>query len=181
MEPLKIIEKYYRPGSEAFLVLVEHGKAVAEKALRTASSVRHLGVDEAFVFQAAMLHDIGIFLTDAPQIGCHGDRDYICHGYLGRELLEREGLISHALVCERHVGVGISLNDIGLHHLPVPHREMLPLSLEEKIVCYADKFFSKKIGTLDREKSLAEVRASVERYGKEKLAAFDEMHSLFSR
>ena len=59
-----------------------------------------------------MLHDIGIFLTHAPQIGCHGDKPYICHGYLGRELLEKEGFPRHAIVCETHVGVGLTIADI---------------------------------------------------------------------
>ncbi len=180
-DPLKIIEKYYQPGSTAFNVLVEHGKAVAGKALRTASEVRRPGPDETFIGEAALLHDIGIFMTNEPQIGCYGDHEYICHGYLGRELLEGEGLMRHALVCERHVGVGLNVADIDRRRLPIPRRDMLPLSLEEKIICYADKFFSKKIGALNVEKSLDEVRASIGRYGKDKLAAFDEMHTFFSR
>jgi uncharacterized protein len=180
MDALKIIKTYYRPGSRAFRVLVGHGEAVAKKALQTALKVRHLGPDETFLAEAALLHDIGIFMTNEPRIGCHGDREYICHGYLGRELLERKGLARHALVCERHVGVGLSVTDIDLHHLRIPRRDMLPLSLEEKIVCYADKFFSKKVGALDEEKSLERVRASIARYGEDKLAVFDRMHSFFS-
>ncbi len=181
IEPLEIIEKYYMPGSAAYAVLVGHSEAVAKKALEAASNVRYLAPDETFIREAAMLHDIGIFMTDEPQIDCHGDRRYICHGYLGRELLEREGLARHALVCERHVGVGISIADIDRHMLPIPRRDMLPLSLEEKIVCYADKFFSKKPGCLHVEKSLEEVRAAIARYGEDKLAVFDEMHLLFSK
>jgi uncharacterized protein len=181
MDPLEVIMKYYRPGSTAFTVLVGHSQAVAGKAIETAAGVRRLGPDKVFIQEAAMLHDIGIFMTDAPQIDCHGDRRYICHGYLGRELLESEGLPRHALVCERHVGVGINLADIDHQLLPIPRRDMMPLSLEEKIICYADKFFSKKPGVLDAEKSLEEVRASIGRYGKDKLAFFDEMHRLFSK
>jgi uncharacterized protein len=181
MTPLEIIKKYYRPASGAFRVLVEHGEAVARKACETAFRVRHLGPDEAFIAEAALLHDIGIFMTNAPRIGCYGDHEYICHGYLGRELLEGEGLTRHALVCERHVGVGLSVTDIDLHHLNIPRRDMLPLSLEEKIICYADKFFSKAIDALDVEKPLDEVRAAIEKYGKDKLAAFDMLHVLFNK
>jgi uncharacterized protein len=181
MDPLHFIEKYYRPGSTAFNMLVEHGKAVSEKALQTAWRVRHLGPDETFIGEAALLHDIAIFMTNEPGIGCYGHHEYICHGYLGRELLEGEGLIRHALVCERHVGMGISVADIDHHHLRIPRRDMRPVSLDEKIICYADKFFSKKVGALNAEKSLDEVRASIGRYGKDKLAVFEEMHLLFSR
>jgi uncharacterized protein len=181
MTPLEIIKKYYQPGSRALRVLVEHGEAVRRKACETAFRVRHLGPDEAFIAEAALLHDIGIFMTNAPRIGCYGNHEYICHGYLGRDLLEREGLTRHAFVCERHVGVGLSITDIDLHHLKIPRRDMLPLSLEEKIICYADKFFSKTLGALDVEKPLDEVRASIGKYGKDKLAAFDEMHLFFSK
>jgi uncharacterized protein len=180
IDPLEIIKKYYRPGSTAFRVLVGHGEAVAKKALQTALKVRHLRPDETFIAEASLLHDIGIFMTNEPRIGCHGDNEYICHGYLGRKLLERRGLTRHALVCERHVGVGLSVADIDVHHLGIPCRDMLPLTLEEKIICYADKFFSKKIGALEEEKSLDRVRASIARYGQDKLAVFDEMHSSFS-
>ena len=54
----------------------------------------------------------GFFIQRPIVSGCYGDKDYICHGYLGRALLEKEGLPAHALVCERHVGVGLSISDI---------------------------------------------------------------------
>jgi uncharacterized protein len=126
-----------------------------------------------------MLHDIGIFMTDAHDIGCFGDKEYICHGYLGRELLEKEGLPRHALVCERHVGVGVSLADIDKNHLPVPRRDMLPITLEEKIICYADKFFSKSKGALYTARPIEEVRRQVTRYGAEQLRRFEQMFRMF--
>ena len=43
-----------------------------------------LSLDKDFLYEAAMLHDIGIFLTDAAGIHCFGDKLYICHGYLER-------------------------------------------------------------------------------------------------
>ena len=90
-----------------------------------------------------MLHDIGIFMTRTPELGCHGKHPYICHGILGSDLLKKEGQPELALVCERHVGVGISKADIHRHRLQLPKRDMIPVSIEEQIVCYADKFFSK--------------------------------------
>ena len=180
-DPMTIIEKYYDRNSAAYDILIAHAKAVARKSLAIAETLRHMNPDRAFIEAAAMLHDIGIFRTNGPGIGCHGDQPYICHGYLGREILEREGLPRHGLVCERHVGVGISILDIDTHRLPLPKRDMMPLSLEEKIVCYADKFFSKNNGEPGKEKSLEKVRSEVLRYGKEKLGIFDELHSLFNK
>jgi uncharacterized protein len=118
-------------------------------------------------------------MTDAPNIGCHGDKPYVCHGYLGRELLEKEGLPLHALVCERHVLVGISIADIDINGLPIPRRDMLPLTLEERVICFADKFFSKKADALEKEKPLEEVKKSIARYGADKLKVFDDMLRAF--
>jgi uncharacterized protein len=172
VDPVPIIERYYEPGSKAHWYFIRHARAVARKALEVALRAGRLGPDPVFLEEAAMLHDIGIFLTHAPHIGCHGERPYICHGYLGRELLEKEGLPRHALVCERHVGVGLTAEDIRSGGLPLPEREMTPESIEERIVCFADKFFSKDLDPL-AEKPLPAVRASIARYGADKLRVFD--------
>ncbi|MEW6586592.1 MAG: HD domain-containing protein [Nitrospirota bacterium] len=179
MDPVAIIEKYYSPGSPAHHILISHSRIVAEKALKIARRVNHLQPYLQFIQDAAMLHDIGIYLTNEPEIGCYGDREYICHGFLGRELLEKEGFPKHALVCERHVGVGIALRDIEEKSLPLPKRDMSPVSLEEKIICLADKFFSKDPEFLVKEKPLALVRKSVARYGDDKLRRFDEWVKMF--
>ena len=181
MDPMRIISKYYQPESLAYELLVEHSRHVVKKALEVAERVSHLSPDVEFIGEAAMLHDIGIFMTDAPEIGCFGDEEYICHGYLGRELLEREGLPRHGLVCERHIGVGVTAEDIEKHALPLPGRDMMPVSIEEKIICYSDKFFSKKIESLGIEKTLEKIRAEVGGHGPQNLRRFEELHALFSR
>lgn len=179
IDPIEIIKNYYDPKSLSYKILLTHSKLVAEKALRVAENVRYLNPDIEFIEIASILHDIGIFMTYEPELGCFGENRYICHGYLGRDLLEKEGLYKHALVCERHVGVGISLDDIVIKNLPLPKRDMLPVSLEEKIICYADKFYSKKVDSLFKEKSIDTIRKGIEKYGKEKLKRFDEWHELF--
>ena len=179
MDPLKIIEKYYSPDSRAYYFLTSHSEKVAEKALRIAHRVKRLNPDIKFIEEAAMLHDIGIFLTDEPAIGCHGNTAYICHGYLGRELLEKEGFPEHALVCERHVGVGITARDIEANDLPVPKRDMIPVTIEEQIICFADKFFSKDEDFLLQEKPLDRVRKGIAKFGDEKLRKFDAWMEMF--
>ncbi len=152
---------------------------VTEKALRIAKKVKHLNPDLNFIEEAAMLHDIGIFLTNEPKLGCYGDKPYVCHGYLGRKILEKEGFPKHALVCERHIGVGITLEDIEEKELPLPKRDMISLSVEEQIICFADKFFSKNSDFLLKEKPLERVRKGISKYGEEKLRQFDEWMKLF--
>ncbi|MBE0426758.1 MAG: HDIG domain-containing protein [Nitrospirae bacterium] len=179
MNPLKIIGKYYSSDSIAYNLLIKHSGMVTEKALNIATKVLHLNPDLKFIEEAAMLHDIGIFLTNEPEIGCYGDKPYICHGYLGRKLLEREGLLKHGLVCERHIGVGLNIKDIIEKNLPVPKRDMVPVSIEEQIICFADKFFSKDSDFLMKEKPFELIRKGIARYGKDKLKKFDDWIKIF--
>ena len=152
MDPIKIINKYYPEGNELKQILLTHSRSVADKALWIADRHLELSLDKEFLYEAAMLHDIGIFLTDAEGIQCFGDKPYICHGYLGADLVRSEGYPRHALVCERHTGAGLALDEIITLNLPVPHREMIPVSLEEQVICFADKFYSKT--RLDKEKTV---------------------------
>lgn len=170
MSPVSLIDKYYPKADELKHILLTHSRSVADKALWIADRHPELGLDRDFLYEAAMLHDIGIFLTDASGIYCFGEHPYICHGYLGADLVRAEGFPRHALVCERHTGAGLSLEQIVEQDLPVPHREMLPVSLEEQVICFADKFFSKT--HLDAEKSVEKARKSLQRYGEAGLRRF---------
>ncbi|MCI0468442.1 MAG: HDIG domain-containing protein [Nitrospirae bacterium] len=179
MDVLKLIEKYYRPDSRSYYFLTNHGRMVAQKALKTAEAVKELNPELKFIEEAAMLHDIGIFMTHAPGIGCYGQHPYIAHGCLGRELLEKEGLHRHALVCERHIGIGLTVEDIEINKFPLPKRDMTPQTLEEKIICFADKFYSKREESITKEKSISEIREGVSKFGIEKLRQFDEWVRIF--
>ena len=140
MNALAIINKYYSEENELKHILLTHSRSVADKALQIAVKHPELHLDTGFLEEAALLHDIGIFMTDASGIQCFGTHPYICHGYLGSELLMKEGYPRHALVCERHTGAGMSLQSIIEQDLPIPHRDMVPVSMEEQVICFADKF-----------------------------------------
>ena len=172
-----IIDKYYPDEGELKHILTVHSRLVADKALQIVSRHPELGADPTFVEEAAMLHDIGIFLTHAPAIHCHGTQPYIRHGILGADLMQREGLPRHALVCERHTGAGISLRDIQSQRLPLPPQDYLPLSIEEQIVCYADKFFSKT--RLLKEKTVDEALHSLLKFGDDGILRFKAWTEIF--
>ena len=124
-----------------------------------------------------MLHDIGIFRCQAPSIFCNGTEPYICHGQIGGKLLRAEGFPRHARVCERHTGAGLSLQEIIQQNLPIPHHDLLPETVEEKIVCYADKFFSKT--KLTQEKTLEQAIRSLAKFGEEGVARFVKWSEIF--
>lgn len=177
MDPLEIIKKYYPENSKAYPILVDHSRLVADKALELALDHPELELDLIFVEEAAMLHDIGIFLTNAPDIGCYGEHPYLRHGYLGSHLMAEEGFPKHALVCERHTGTGLTKDDIIKMNFPIVPRDMRPVSLEEQLICFSDKFFSKsKPG---KEKSVEGVRKSMEKYGEHHVKKFDLWCEMF--
>jgi len=179
MNPIDIIAELYEPGSKAYHILIQHGQQVANKAMAVAKRIVYLKPDLDFIKEAAMLHDIGIFMTNTPELGCTGEYPYVCHGYLGREILENRQMLAHALVCERHVGVGITSEDIRRNNLPLPQRDMIPISIEEQAICFADKFFSKNGHTDGHEKSVEEILNALGRYGPEKTARFQSWVRLF--
>lgn len=174
-----LIDKYYPEDNELRHILITHSQSVARKALQIVSFHPELHLDARFVEEAAMLHDIGIFLTDAPGICCYGSQPYICHGRLGAELLRQEGFERLARVCERHTGAGITCRQIVEQNLPLPHQDFLPETMEEKVVCYADKFYSKT--HLDREKSIEKAEKSLAKFGEEGVERFRLWESMFER
>ncbi len=178
IDTLSIIYRFYDPESALCKLLVKHSTQVAELSQQFSQRLidNHVPVDIDFVVEAAMLHDIGILHTDAPGIYCHGTEPYIRHGVIGRAMLDQLGLYRHALVCERHTGAGLSCSEILERHLPLPHRDLLPVSIEEKLVCYADKFFSKSHP--DDMRTLAVARAKLEKFGASTLTRFDALASL---
>lgn len=124
-----------------------------------------------------MLHDIGIFKCDAAGIQCFGTEPYICHGRIGAELLRSEGFPRHARVCERHTGAGITKVQIIAQNLPLSQQDFLPETMEEKVICYADKFFSKT--HLDREKTIEQAEKSLSKFGEEGVLRFREWEKCF--
>jgi uncharacterized protein len=172
MDALAIIALHYRRGSRTYEALVRHGEAVARKALFLARRLDGLAVDREHLWQASLVHDIGIGFTRTPTLGCHGSHPYIRHGVLGREMLEREGFPLHARICERHVGCGLTREEIRRQRLPLPMRDMLPVTVEEQLVCYADKFFSKSEGQASTEIPLPEVLQRIARFGSGPLRRF---------
>ena len=164
---------------DALNIVLEHSRHVADLALEIAGRLALPAEDRRFIEEAALLHDIGVCKVHAPNLGFHGTHPYIMHGFLGREILESEGYPLHALVSERHTGVGLTCDDIIRQGLPLPHRDMCPQTLPEQIICFADLFYSKKPGRLNERKSVELVRKKLLPFGKDKVAVFDHWLTQF--
>ena len=115
----------------------------------------------------------------ALHIHSHGDAHYMRHGVIGARLLSNEGAPeSWALVAERHTGTGITMEDILQQQLDLPLGDYCPESMLEKLICYADKFYSKS-GDMAK-KPLSRVRNSIARHGSDSLSRFDRLHEIFA-
>ena len=179
----EIISCYYPADDDLRRTLIKHSCQVRDKALELAEKT-DIPLDKEFLAAGAMLHDIGIKLCHAPGIFCQGELHYLRHGIEGAQLLRSYGaafgmdLEGFALICERHTGSGLTVEDIISQKLPLPEQDFLPQTPEEKMVCLADKFFSKS-GDME-EKSFEKVRRSMAKFGEESLKRFDGLWAFFN-
>lgn len=173
----EIIHRHCAGNSELEQLLLQHSRDVARRALQVADRHPELGLNREFLLEAAMLHDIGITLVDAPGIHCHGTEPYIRHGLMGGQILRQEGLPMHARAAERHTGTGITREAIEKQGLPLPPADYVPETLEEQVVCYADKFFSKSHP--EHEKTFDEALRSLWKFGPECAATMERWREQF--
>ena len=110
------------PDSPIYQVYIPHVSLVTAKALKIAERLGLSPEQQIFIEEASMLHDIGIVKVERYSASPENTLPYICHAPAGRTILEYEGLPRHALVAERHIGVGISKQEIIQQRLPLPHR-----------------------------------------------------------
>ena len=185
IDPDVIIRHFYPEDTPLRRLLLRHSEQVRDKALAilTDPSRPQLKLDPQLVSAGSLLHDVGILQCHAPSILCEGTHPYIAHGIIGAEMLRDYGR-SHGLdmepfarICERHTGAGITAEDVRMQGLPLPERDYLPETPEEKLVCLADKFFSKS-GDM-QEKPFDRVRRSLEKFGPDTLERFDALCRLF--
>ena len=206
MDYLALLHRYYPEDNALRRMLLHHSRQVCARALQIVERHPELGANRNLVEAGAMLHDIGIFLTDAPGIHCHGTAHYILHGSLGAQLLRNEAkqlkkekqqaeqlneeqlqaiqlqeelhfYEALARICERHTGTGLTRQTIIERGLPDPQKDLLPETIEEQIICYADKFYSKS--HLERERTIPQTLQSLEKFGDEGVEKFRHWTELF--
>jgi len=169
----KILKKYSTTEKD-FEIILNHGFMVLGKSIEIINKKKlYDKIDFDLIVSGCLLHDIGAFEFmknfDKFQI------DYLRHGVIGGEILRKEGLNREALIAERHIGSGLSKEYIVQKHLPLPKKDFLPLTLEQKIICYADKFHSKS-GKID---TLVSIKKEMKGFGDEPFKRFVELEKLF--
>ena len=182
IDPMDIIAHFYPNDTPFRRMLIKHSTQVRDKAFEILDkSPLKDKVDRETVNNGAMLHDIGIGRCDAPPILCTGTEPYIAHGIIGAQMLRDfaadSSLEPYARICERHTGSGLTAYEIQQEKLPLPVRDFLPETPEEKLICLADKFFSKS-GDM-QEKPLPKIRKSMAKFGQPAIDRFDELCRTF--
>jgi len=173
-----IINMLYPAGTALRGILEGHSRQVADMALDIARK-HALNLDPQRIEAAAMLHDIGICRTDAAGIECFGTEHYLMHGIIGAAMLREYGAPQWAAdVAARHTGAGLTRADIISAGFPDPGHDLCPRDTLERLICYADKFFS-KTGIGAPPKSLERVRKSIARFGAGAAERFESLHAQF--
>jgi len=109
--------------------VINHCKAVTDLALETTNVLEERGfkIDFALVEVGALLHDIGRSKTHT-----------VHHAVVGAEIAKSAGLPDSVVsIIKRHVGGGITASEA--EKLGWPKDVYVPITLEEKVVSYADK------------------------------------------
>ena len=182
MDPFAILFDFYPEDTPLRKLLLKHSCQVRDKALEIMDMKENaaLPLDRETVVNGALLHDIGVVLCHAPAILCEGHDNYLRHGLIGAQMLREYAAQHHltlekyAKICERHTGSGLAAQEIIDQKLPLPPQDFLPETNEEKLICLADKFFSKS-GQM-REKPVGQVWTSLDKFG---IHAANRLHDLF--
>ncbi len=107
-----------------------HSEKVAQKALEIANQITKAKVDKDLIEIGSILHDIGRTKT-------HGFN----HALIGGKILRERGFSEKlAKICETHILGGVDKEDA--KEFGLPEKDYLPNSLEEKIICLADKLIA---------------------------------------
>ncbi len=168
-EAINLLQKY-APDKESFVIVLNHSKAVQKFALKISKNVK--GCNLKIIKIGSLLHDIGRFKYPPTN-----KKFSIKHGIAGAKILKKEKVDNiFAKICENHLGVGITKQDIISQKLPLPKKNFVPITIEEKIICYADNM------KLDSEKAIEDRFAKEvdEKYRKKVKKFHQEIHSIIS-
>jgi uncharacterized protein len=110
--------------------IIHHQQAVMRKALDLAHNIKRIPINRELICAGALLHDIG-------RLKSHE----LIHTAYGGDILRELGYPEElARIAETHSLGGMTSEEA--QQLGLPARDYIPRSLEEKIVCLADKFLS---------------------------------------
>ncbi|NOQ56205.1 MAG: HDIG domain-containing protein [Nanohaloarchaea archaeon] len=152
-EAIELLEKQFekfRPDWKD--EILKHSIIVRDLSLFLADRIKEK-IDIDFLKSACILHDIGYATA----------KEKIRHGVVGADFLRLQGLGRYAKCCARHIGIGITKDEA--LKLGLSDKELIPKTIEEKILCYCDN-----LDFFDKETKMHTIKSSdavAEKFGKE--------------
>jgi uncharacterized domain HDIG len=173
---LQLHEKY-APNREILETILVHSQINWEIAQQLIEH-NNLDVDKDLVHIGCLVHDIGCYkLVDRNGIRQKGKQG-LTHGILGAEILADEGYSQEIQrFASHHTGMGLTKEEIAERKLPLPHRDFVPQTDEEKLVSYVDKFHSKD----PQFNSFEYQRRKMAEFGERSVKAFDDLAKKFGK
>lgn len=177
---LYTLHKKYAPDKESLDLVWSHSLIVAKIAEQVMKNHPKLDVDKDLVLTGCLLHDIGVYFVEPcnchPELRKGNEEPYVTHGVIGADIVRREKFPEEvAKIIERHIGVGISKKQIIERNIPLPHKDFVPETGEEKLVGYADNFHSKR----PKFNRYEEIKKRLAQYGEENVKKLEEMKEMF--
>jgi uncharacterized protein len=150
LQKIKDLHQKYKAGDFPdlyFDLIWTHSDIIRKIALRIADELekkRNIKVDRELIEIGSMVHDIGYYQCFDDELNVDCKVKPILHGFQGAEILKKENLPkSWQRFCLVHSATGFTKEDIEREHMPVQIDDYLPITIEEEIVTYADKFHTK--------------------------------------
>jgi uncharacterized protein (TIGR00295 family) len=146
-----------------------HCFSVAEATAKVGNVLaQNRSIDSSFLWSAALLHDIGRYMTHDP----------LLHGVEGYKLLSILGHEKEAYICASHILFGLSASEA--IHIGLPDRDFVPRTIEEKVVPLVDYLIEyDKPTTLDSRFSSLRERNSENKFFVDRLDRAQEIAQVF--
>lgn len=172
----ELVQLHYKYAASDIVreLIYTHSQIVGEIALLI-NKDKNLNIDPNFIHAAALIHDIGAYeFIDADET--FNTSLYICHGITGYKILKNEKFDETLCrIAKRHTGVGITKEDIIKNNLPLPLKDYIAETVEERLIMYADKFHSKN----SCFNSFTSYSNYISQFGKHKVLQFQQLSEEF--
>lgn len=138
------IHRRYAQNDKVFHLIYEHCQIVAEIALWCVKE-KQLKVNTDILEAGCLLHDIGTYALFDPNGRDNNEHNYKQHAIFGAALVLEEGLDPRiADIIRTHVLMGLTKKEIIANNFGMPQKDYEPATIEGRLLCYADRFHSKR-------------------------------------
>jgi uncharacterized protein len=149
-QKIKELHQKHKQGDfpELYFELVwTHSDIVRQIAVRLADTLeetKSIKVNREILEAGALLHDIGMYPCYDDELNTSSKLIPLQHAFVGGSIVRSEGFgEEYARFCEVHTATGLTKEDIERENLEVEIKDYVPVTVEEELVTYADKFHTK--------------------------------------